>query len=418
MTEERRILYTTPLQGPREGLAGLKKKEQSEERTTKRMKKIIFASALAAVLVGCDNAQKPAAPAAATNATANVEHKHEKRPSVRYETLKPEDVVMSVGEHKLTKASIETECDIQLALAAMANKNLTLEQAGKIKDRVRDAARKRYLLRWAVLDEAERRGYVVSNEAFTAFCDKFAKNLSRRSKKQTFAQITNRLTSAQAQILVDDLRRDCLYQQTQAILREECSVSVTKEEAERRFRLITSYNKKAREKEKEIYQNATNVWNRLKGGADFETVVGEFAGQAPEIDADMDWGTFQRGFFKEDANIYDAIPKMSVGEFTAPIEGNGGLIIFQVVDIQPPTAEAAAGGDFYHLAKIFFQLPIIYDLTDVDALQKQLVKELSDEKLQRKLLDLQLTCKVDHPNGAVDMRPTRPALPIPTPATK
>lgn len=380
------------------------------------MKKILFASALAAVLVGCDNAQKkPAAPAPApaTNATAAAEHKHEKRPTVRYETLKPEDVVMSVNEHVLTKAAIEKECEIQIVLAALANKNLTLEQVDRIKARVRDAARKRYLMRFAVLDEAARRGFSVSNEAFAAFCDKFAKNVTRRAKKQTFAQITNRLSSANAKLLTDDLRLDCLYQQTMAVFREECSVAVTKEEAERRFRLITSYNKKAREKEKEIYQNATNVWNRLKGGADFETLVGEFAGQAPEIDADMDWGTFQRGFFKEDKNIYDAIPKMELGSFSAPIEGNGGLIIFQIVDVQPPTAEAAAGGDFYHLAKIFFQLPIIYDLTDVDALQKQLVKELSDEKLQRKLLDLQLACKVDHPNGAVDMRPSRATSAIP-----
>lgn len=389
------------------------------------MKKILFASALAAALVGCDQPKTSANEKSAAPETAQKtdEHKHgERLPSVPYSSLKAEDAVIVIDGQALTKGMIENECNIQVVLASIANRNLTVEQGKKIQENVRNRARKNFMLRCAVLNEAARRGMTVTDGEFTAFCTNFAKRITRKSKKMTFDQLQARFTDAEAQSLKDDLRRDCLFQKAHKAFKEECLVAVTKEEAERRFRLIERYNENARKKETEIYANATNAWKRLQKGESFETLVADFAGQAPEIDADMDWGTFQRGFFKEDPNVYAALEKMGPGEYTPPIEGNGGLIIFQLLEIQPPTAEAAAGGDFYHLAKIFYQLPIIYDLTDADALQKQLVKELSDEKLQRKLLDLQLACKVEHPNGAVNMRSANATLPMagtmPTPVSK
>ena len=370
--------------------------------------KSLAACALALALAGCDNPPTPnaaSAPAASapTNATAAANATAPRKPSVRYDALRPEDAVMTVDGRPLTKAAIENECGIQVVLAALANRKLTVEQSEKIRVGVRNRARKNFLLQQALLKEAARRGLTVSDDEYAAFCTNFTKRLTRQSKKMTFPQVLGRLSAAEAQSLKDTLRADCLVQKVRQALREESRVAVTKEEAARRFRLIESYNAKARAKEKEIYASATNTWKRLTGGEPFEALVDELQGEAPEIDADREWGTFQRGFFKEDKNVYEALGKLGPGEFTPPIEGNGGLILFQVVDVQPPTEDAAAGGDFYQLAKIFYALPVVYDLTDVDALQARLMKEMSDEKLQGKLNALQLACKVEHPNGAVNM---------------
>ena len=363
--------------------------------------KSLAVCALALALVGCDNAPTPNAPTTpATNATATTAAR---KPSVSYDALRPEDVVMSVNGKPLTKAAIETECGIQVVLAAIANRKLTVEQSEKIRGGVRNRARKNFLLQQSLLKEAARRGLTVTDDEYAAFCTNFTKRLTRQSKKLTFDQVLGRLSAVEAQSLQETLRQDCLVQKVRQALREESRVAVTKEAAARRFRVIEGYNAKARAKEKEIYASATNTWKRLTGGESFEALVDELGGLAPEIDADMEWGTFQRGFFKEDKNIYDALGTLNPGEFTPPIEGNGGLIIFQVIDILPPTEAAAAGGDFYQLAKIFYALPVVYDLTDVDALQARLMREMSDEKLQNKMNELQIGCKVEHPNGAVNM---------------
>lgn len=365
-------------------------------------------AALALAFAGCDNATPPppraAAPAPATATTnAPAATAAAKKPSVRYDALRPSDAVMTVDGNALTKAAIETECGIQVVLAALANRKLTIEQAEKIRQGVRLRARKNFLLQQALLKEAARRGLAVTDDEYAAFCTNFTKRLTRQSKKMTFPQVLGRLSDAEAQSLQDALRQDCLVQKVRKALQEESRVAVTPEEAARRFRVIEDYNAKARTKEKEIYASATNTWTRLKAGESFEALVDELQGQAPEIDADMEWGTFQREFFREDKNVYDALGKLGPGEFTPPIEGNGGLLIFQVCDVQPPTAEAAAGGDFYALAKIFYALPIVYDLTDTEALQKRLEREMSDEKLQSKLVALQTGCQVAHPNGPVNM---------------
>ncbi len=349
-------------------------------------------------------------------------HDHDKRPSVRYDTLAPTSTLMTVNGVALTKAELETTCEIQTALASLSNKKITVEDVKKMQDRIRQGSLRRFLMRTALLGEAARRNLAVAPDELTTFCETFATNVTRRNKRMNFAQIKSRLSPQQALVLEADLKNDCLYQKIYKLLKEESHVDVTAEEASRRYQQLLRYNDKARKAEAEIYQKATNTWQRLNKGENFETLVKSFAGQAPRIDADMEWGTFQLNFFrKDDPKIYNLLKIMRVGQYTPPVEGNGGLIIVRLNHISPPEEADDPNGDYYQLAKIFFQLPEIFDIADEASLQKRLIQELSDEKLERKLLDIQLAAKVDHPNGSIDWRPTpkevAPAAAHPTQST-
>lgn len=328
-----------------------------------------------------------------------------RRASVNYATLKASDPVVTVDGVALTKGQLEDECDIQTALAALANRKFTVENANKLKDRLRQTAVRRFLLRRAVLKEADRRQIAVSDDELEAFRKTFASRVGRKARAFTYAQITNRLSAAQAASLDADLRQDCRYQKAHSILRDESRVSVTPQEAEKRFARIRDYNARAEAAEREAYAAATNAWRRLAGGAAFEDVAAELDGQDSRIVSDMEWGTFQLPFFADDPALREALSRMGPGEFTPPLPGDNGLLLVLVQEKLPPSSPADAGGDYYRLARILFRLPETFELTDAERLRKDLERELTDEKLNTTLLRLQANMTVEHPMGVVVFRP-------------
>jgi hypothetical protein len=358
--------------------------------------KLFTLAILLVCLLGCDEQRaKPA-----TN-----EHTVPPEYSL-YPSLKGSDILVTANGISLTKKDVEEECDIQTSLLSFSKRKLKDTQIEKKMDRLRSTAIPRFLLRRAVLDEANRRSLTVSDEEFLALRTRFVQSTlhSSKVKAEDYAKITNRLSVAQAAILDHDLRQDALYQKVLKILREECRVSISPEEAEKKFKQVEAYNVRADAAEHEIFHQATNVWNKLKAGKDFEAAVADLSGQAPRIDADMNWGTFQRGFFaKDDPAISAALGSMEVGDFTPPLLGNGGLVIFQVTARQPSDNPADLGGDHYQLAKIFFQLPEKFDLSDKEQFRKDYAEELSKKKLDEKLKQLRKELKTEYPNGKIRM---------------
>ncbi len=384
-----------------------------------RCRNLAATAALFLVFSGCGRTDAPAGharsdrPGCATGTCAHT-NAPARRASVKYASLKPSDPIVTVNGVALTKAHLEEECAIQTMLASLANRKLTLEAAEKIASRLRTTAVRRFLLRQAVLAEADRRGISVPDEDFAAFRDRFAAGVGRSTRRFTYAQVTNRLSAAQAAGLDEDLRRDCRYQKMIGLLKKEAEVTVTADEAERRFARIRAYNARAAEAERAAWAEATNVWRRLQGGAPFEGVAAELAGEAPRIDADMAWGTFQLPFFDDDKALQKALADLKPGAFTPPVPGNNGLIIVQLLERLPPADPQDARGDYLRLAKIFFRLPETFDLTDAAQLKKDLQRELSDEKLQAALNRLQLKMEVAHPMGVVDFRTANPTMTGPT----
>ena len=329
-----------------------------------------------------------------------------RRASVNYATLKASDPIVTIDGVALTKGQIEDECDIQTALAALANRKFTVQNANQLKERLRQTAVRQFLLRQAVLREADRRQIAITEAELDALRQKFTQRLGREARRLTYAQITNRLSAAQAACLDADLRQDCRYQKTHSLLRDECRVSVTPQEAEQRFARIKAYNARAEIAERETYAEATNAWRRLIGGAAFEDVAADLGGQDSHVVSDKEWGTFQLPFFADDPALREALSKMGPGEFTPPLPGDNGLVLVQVLDKIPPANPADAGGDYYRLARILFQLPETFELTDTARLREDLERELTNEKLNSLLLRLQVGMTVEHPMGVVVFRPT------------
>lgn len=324
-----------------------------------------------------------------------------KRPSVAYESLAPTSAVLVAGGAALTKAQLEDECEIQAVLAGLSRPRLTVDEAERLKANLRAGAARRFVLRRAVLGEAARRGLSVSDGEFAAFRSNFVKRVCR--SRPSWAGITNRLTAAQGAALEADLRLDCLYQKTHAALRDECRADAGEEEVDRRLRRVAAYNERAREAEREIHAEATNVWRRLQAGEAFEAACARLAGREPRVEAETEWGSFQMPFFDDEPAAAAALKALAPGGVTPPLAAFNGLAVLKLLEIVPLDDPKAPGGPRYRLGRIFFQLPETFDADDPDALRRRLAGELSDEKLESALLRLQADMAIEHPNGPVAM---------------
>ena len=346
------------------------------------------------LLLGCEKAEKLADQAASPTPPSESD----------YSVLKSSDVLVTVNGVALTKRDVEEECEIQSALVSLSKKPADA-QIEKMKARLRSTAIRRFVLRRALLEEAAHRAVSVSDSEFDEFSKTFAKQVLRGLRGGSYSQITNRIGSSLSAVLNSDLRQDCLYKKVYSALREDSCAVISDEEVAERYKQVQAYNVRAAKAEQDIFAQATNVWESLNKGESFEDAVNRLTGQVPQIDVDMEWGMFQRGFFaKDDPEIYAALGKMGPGDYSPPVLGNGGLIIFMVTAITPPDNPTDVGGDRYSLAKIFFALPEKFELTDLDQFRKDLAEELTETKLKTTIQALQDKLVIKYPNGKIVMR--------------
>ena len=101
-----------------------------------------------------------------------------------------------------------------------------------------------------------------------------------------------------------------------------------------------------------VYARATNVWNRLKAGEDFVKLVRE------ETEADAErgdnglWGIFDLADLSKEPELQAALGALKPGEFTPPVEGDNGLMIARLNEVDD------SGG--LEISRIVFRLPLFY----------------------------------------------------------
>lgn len=103
-----------------------------------------------------------------------------------------------------------------------------------------------------------------------------------------------------------------------------------------------------------IYARATNVWNQLKIGADFKEMAMTYSTLEDERLSGGQWGSLDVRQLSDDPEIITWCKKLSIGEFSPPIEGDNGLMIMRL------DSRNADMTDF-EISRIFFELPMFME---------------------------------------------------------
>ena len=97
------------------------------------------------------------------------------------------------------------------------------------------------------------------------------------------------------------------------------------------------------------YAKATNVWEKLKAGADFVKTAKENTEIEDEIEDDCEWAIVDEKFLEDAPGLYERLKKLKLGEFTPPVKGDNGLMIVRLDRYEDEGGLA--------VSRIFFRLP-------------------------------------------------------------
>lgn len=142
-----------------------------------------------------------------------------------------------------------------------------------------------------------------------------------------------------------------------------------------------------------IYARATNVWSQIaQGKMSFDVAATNYS-EDVYIKDGSEWGTFTLDQIADDLKLLVMIPTMEVGGITPPIESDNGLAIIRI-------DERSEDRKTYTFSRIFFRLPISYDVETPDEARETLIIEAKRD-LVRTTLDAQRKkLKVEYPCGA------------------
>ena len=142
-----------------------------------------------------------------------------------------------------------------------------------------------------------------------------------------------------------------------------------------------------------IYAHATNIWSQIVSKKIPFDVAATNYSEDVYIKNGSEWGTFSLDQIADDLKLLVMLPTLDIGGITPPIESDNGLAIIRV-------DERSDDRKTYTFSRIFFRLPMLYDVETPDEARETLRKEAELSLIRTKLEAQRAKLKVDYPCGA------------------
>ena len=128
------------------------------------------------------------------------------------------------------------------------------------------------------------------------------------------------------------------------------------------------------------FAKATNVWEKLKAGADFVKTARLNTESPEEIEDNCEWGTIDDKFLSDEPALLKQIKAMKPGEFSPPVEGDGGILIVRL--------DSLVEDDGYNVSRIFFRKGNVLTPAPKAEIVATAVKKHANDLFKRKLSEL------------------------------
>lgn len=137
-----------------------------------------------------------------------------------------------------------------------------------------------------------------------------------------------------------------------------------------------------------VYAKATNVWEKLKSGADFVKMVKEHSEIKEEVEDDGEWAVVDDKFLSDDPKLLRTLRAMRPGEFSPPVEGDNGLMIVRLDRYEPDDGLA--------VSRIFFHLPLFLTPAPKDEIVKAALTKYAKALFRGKLSEMVSAAKATY----------------------
>lgn len=312
--------------------------------------------------------------------------------------LRPSDVVVSVNGASLTKSALLARVGTMDALRRRRRPNV------KVKDETANRlslcrAYEPLFVEQALLEDWAKRENVAIPPATLKEHERRAFRNLRTKADKSLEDLFN-VPGVAADELRGQIRGEALRKAVADALVAKNPTNLPPDFAQRELAGIRAYNAVMAQTNALVHARATNVWNKLKAGADFVATAKTFTEVPEEAEDNGEWGTLDDQFLADDPALLAAIRNLKPGEFTPPMEGDNGLMIAKL--------DGRTEDGSYELSRIFFRLPLMVEYPTPEEIvataRETHRRNLFDELLKR----LKATADVRRPHGQDLFKPPRP----------
>lgn len=294
---------------------------------------------------------------------------------------RPKDMLVIADGRILTVATRDREIELRMRLFKLANPVATYADESRFRQSLLSTAEEHFIGETGLLRMAGEKGCsaTVAEAAF---------RLRHISPKVDALPPDMRLLAEQIAM------REILCEKVVHALETNISVHVSAEEISRVAKQVAEYAGIVETTNRLIYARATNIWQRLRGGADFHALANEYSEDQNGC-KNGEWGAFPLSALSDSPPLHSAVRNLKAGEITPPVEGDGGLLIVRLKGCDTDAVPAC-----YDLERIFFRLPEPPPPHDKKSIEKALMEEKKQTALSAVLQEIRRQTHVVRPPHA------------------
>lgn len=285
--------------------------------------------------------------------------------------------IVTVLGKTLVKADVERKARM---LEAMI-RHRTPKARGDMLEGALDKLFRRYpatFVRTAVLDDfAKKNKIVIPDEALNDFQSMAFRRYGGKNDTG-FADMSKALGGFSVD-LDEQVRSEALSRTVRDYWAKLYPTNIPDSYVDQQLENFRLYNENVIKTNVLVFARATNVWEQLKAGASFKKMAVKYT----ELDEDREtqgfWGAVDSRQLTDEPELIAWCKKLKVGEFSPPFEGDNGVMIIRLEDVQDEGRE-------FHLSRIYFMLA-----ESRTPASRERILQAAYEKYADRLFELKLT---------------------------
>ena len=308
-------------------------------------------------------------------------------------TKRDSTVLAAMGEDVFTRADMDEFVDLRVTVEYLVNEKFKKGREQAFKRNLITSSINGWIERTLLLQEARHLGCEADQKEVEDKVASIMKGLpALRQKNATLAEsITEEWMESLRASIRDELMAQAAFKAITA-----AAQTVTDDEINLRFRQLADYNDMAQKTNDLVMARATNVWEKLKAGADWDETVTMYT-EEPDTLGHGEWSVFTPDDLERMGNGFDEVVLgLEEGGFSAPIENDNGVMILQLAELLEGDKSNTHN---YKLNRIYFKLPFFYKVPTREEMQK-VVSEMHQNEIYGKwLAKAKESVKVEYPSG-------------------
>lgn len=283
------------------------------------------------------------------------------------------DVLVSVGGAELTRAELNARAE---NIAVLFVHKSAKADAAKIKA----GFCKGYAPYWiedAVLAHAAKAAGVVPSTNEIARCQRGAFLNFKAKGDRSYEDLIGKLVGFNREYWEAQVRSEALRQAMKDHWARKFPANLPPSYADDVIRKINEENAAFATSNRLQWAKATNVWEKLKAGADFGKTARAYSEIEGEAADDGDWAVVDAKFLSDDPELLKWLKTAKPGEFSSPIAADNGVMIARLDRLEED--------DGFNVSRIFFHLastlPPASKEAIVAAAERKYAEKLFGEKL-------------------------------------